>query len=65
MLCLERNINRKQNMEKSIRKELSEAIFKAIEITMLRWDEVQEDENCAQAAEVLQMLHSSLEEGLS
>lgn len=58
----ERNINRKQNMEKSIRKELSEAIFKAIEITMLRWDEVQEDENCAQAAEVLQMLHSSLEE---
>lgn len=51
-----------EHMEKTIRQELSEAIFKAIEITMLRWDEVQEDENCAQAAEVLQMLHSSLEE---
>lgn len=49
-------------MEKTIRKALSEAIFKALEITMLRWDEVQADENCAQAAEVLQMLHASLEE---
>lgn len=49
-------------MDKTIRQELSTAIFKAIEITMLRWDEVQADENCAQAAEVLQMLHASLEE---
>lgn len=50
------------DMEKTIRQELSEAIFKALGIAMLRWDEVQADENCAQAAEVLQMLHSSLEE---
>ena len=48
--------------KKTLRQELSEAIHKALEITMLRWDEVQEDENCSQAAEVLQMLYASLEE---
>jgi len=51
-----------KHMEKSISQKLAEAIEKALDIAIAHWDEVQEDENCSQAFEVLQMLYDSLAE---
>lgn len=44
------------------REELRNALERAQEIIIKRWSEMEDDECCTQAAEVLEMLVASLEE---
>lgn len=44
------------------REELRNALERAQEIIVKRWSEMEDDECCTQAAEVLEMLVASLEE---
>lgn len=44
------------------REELRNALEKAQEIIVKRWSEMEDDEYCTQAAEVLEMLVASLKE---
>lgn len=59
-LPLSQKLKMKRDM--SYREELRKALERAQEIIVNRWSEMEEDDCCTQAAEVLEMLITSLEE---